>query len=136
MLLSRERRPRKYLGFLGLAWEEARPVVQLIFMLRFSVGVLLSASGFGSVVNPTVAVAMVAWLAVTWAIYLLNGVADIVEDRANASARPIASGRLPVEVAVRIVAGLVTFALVLAAAVSVEQFVLVALMFVVGWAYS
>ncbi len=136
MLLSHEPRSLDYFRFLRFAWAEARPVVQLIFMLRFSVGVILSADGVESVLRPAVAMAMLAWLAATWAIYLLNGVADIVEDRENASTRPIASGRLPADVAASVVAALATFALVVAATVSVQLLVLVALMLAVGWAYS
>jgi 4-hydroxybenzoate polyprenyltransferase len=105
-------------------------------MLRFSVGMTLSADGVESILRPAVAMTMLAWLAATWAIYLLNGVADIVEDRENASTRPIASGRLPADVAVRVVEALATFALVVAAAVSLRLLVLVTLMLTVGWAYS
>lgn len=136
MLLSQERSSIQSLEFLRLAWQEARPVVQLIFMLRFTCGVVLSADGVASVLEPTVAMAMAAWLAATWAVYLLNGVADVVEDRENASTRPIASGRLPSDVAARLVGALAVVAAVLAAAVSVRLLVLVVLMLAVGWGYS
>lgn len=136
MLLTHEPRFREGISFLRYAWVEARPVVQLIFMLRFSVGVVLSADSVESILRPSVAMTMLAWLAATWAIYLLNGVADIVEDRENASTRPIASGRLPSDVATSVVTALATFALVVAATVSLRLLVLVVLMLAVGWAYS
>jgi 4-hydroxybenzoate polyprenyltransferase len=136
MLSTQKRTFGEYLKFVRLAWMEARPVVQLIFMLRFSVGALLTADGVDSLLRPSTGLAMLAWLAVTWAVYLLNGVADIAEDRGNASTRPIARGHLPVDVAMGVVRVLAAFALVAAAAVSLAMLVLVVLMFAVGWAYS
>jgi 4-hydroxybenzoate polyprenyltransferase len=136
MNLSHENRALAVFRSVRLAWLEARPVVQLIFMLRFTAGVVLSSGAVQRVVEPAVAVAMLAWLAATWAIYLLNGVADLVEDRGNASTRPIASGRLSTGVASRFVVALAAFALFVAAVVSLRLLVLVVLMLVVGGAYS
>lgn len=119
-----------------LAWQEARPVVQLIFMLRFLAGAALGAAYAGEVAAATAVVAALSWLATTWAVYLLNGVADVVEDRANGSTRPIARGELPEATAERIVWALATTGLVLGALVSPVMLLLVALMLAVGWAYS
>jgi 4-hydroxybenzoate polyprenyltransferase len=119
-----------------LAWQEARPVVQLVFMLRFLAGAALGAVYVGEVVAATAVVAALSWLATTWAVYLLNGVADVVEDRANGSTRPIARGELLEDTAERIVWGLATAGLVLGALVSPVMLLLVALMLAVGWAYS
>jgi 4-hydroxybenzoate polyprenyltransferase len=120
-----------------LAWVEARPVVQLIFQLRFATGVVF---GTGSAVQdnirPEVAVAALGWLAATWAIYLINGVADIAEDRENHSERPIARGRLPLPVAIVLCWVLAAFAVMCCLLVSVHMAVLAVLMLAVGWAYS
>jgi 4-hydroxybenzoate polyprenyltransferase len=123
--------------FVYQAWVEARPVVQLIFQLRFATGVVFgSGSALQDNVRPEIAVAALGWLAATWAIYLINGVADIAEDRENNSERPIARGRLPVPAAMVICWGLVALAVTCCLLVSVHVAVLVALMLVVGWAYS
>ncbi|WP_410672157.1 UbiA family prenyltransferase [Amycolatopsis sp. cmx-4-68] len=123
---------------LRLAWREARPVVQVIFLLRFAAGAALGAAGSaaGAVDRPTLLAAALGWLATTWAVYLLNGVADVVEDRANGQARPIARGELSRRSAVAIVRALSVAALVFAAAVSSTQVLLTAAMLGVGWAYS
>ncbi|RSM46120.1 homogenitisate phytyltransferase [Amycolatopsis balhimycina DSM 5908] len=123
---------------LRLAWREARPVVQLIFLLRFAAGAALGVAGsvYGAVNRPALLLAALGWLATTWAVYLLNGVADVVEDRANGQARPIARGELSRRPAVAIVWALSVAALVFAAAVSSTQVLLTAAMLGVGWAYS
>lgn len=84
-----------------LGWEESRPPVQVAITGRFLVGVLLAVLGTGGVVGFggdgrgwRIAVAAGAWLAAGMAVYVSNGMADPREDRANGSARPIASGRL------------------------------------------
>ena len=121
---------------LWLSWREARPVVQLIFLLRFCVGGMLAWAYRDPGVPWTSVVAAAGWVAATWAIYLVNGIADVVEDRENGSARPIASGRLatgPASVAGWLLAGV---AIGCGAAVSLTQLVLVVLMLGVGWAYS
>lgn len=76
-----------------LCWVEARPTVQLIFLLRFLAGLVLS-WGAGVALGRA-AVGMAGWLCATFAIYVYNGVADRVEDVANGSRRPIARGDLP-----------------------------------------
>ncbi|MBP2330580.1 4-hydroxybenzoate polyprenyltransferase [Kibdelosporangium banguiense] len=120
-----------------LAWVEARPVVQLIFQLRFATGVVFgTGSAIGHNFRPGIAVAALGWLAATWAIYLINGVTDIAEDRENGSQRPIAQGRLPLSAATTICWILVALAVACCLFVSVHMAVLVAIMLAVGWAYS
>ncbi|WP_410608375.1 UbiA family prenyltransferase [Amycolatopsis sp. lyj-109] len=133
--MSRLRRLR---GRWRLGWQEARPVVQAIFLLRFSAGAALGGAGdaHGTAGRFVLVVAGLGWLATTWAIYLANGVADVVEDRANGTARPIARGDLPRRPATRIVWGLAAAGLALAAVVSPVQVLLTAAMLGVGWAYS
>lgn len=121
---------------LWLSWREARPVVQLIFLLRFGVGAVLGWAYRDPGVPWAVVVAAVGWFAATWAIYLINGIADVVEDRENRSVRPIASGRLATGPAWVVVCLLGGVAVVCGAVVSSAQLVLVVLMLGVGWAYS
>lgn len=82
---------RLHVLVLGLA--EARPQVQLAFLLRFACGVALS----GPVPCTSwvrVAMGLLVWECVVVAVYLFNGIADVTGDRMNGSHRPIADGRL------------------------------------------
>jgi 4-hydroxybenzoate polyprenyltransferase len=114
---------------------EARPVVQAIFLLRFLAAAALAVL---SGAQPRLAIAWgaAAWFLVTWAVYLINGVADVTEDRANGSTRPIASGELCPETAVRIAWFLGGAGLLLAAAVSPWLALLAGGQLALGWAYS
>lgn len=121
----------------SLAWAEARPVVQLIFQLRFATGVVFgSGAALHESPRPEIVVAALGWLSATWAVYLVNGVADINEDRENGSKRPIAQGRLPASAAMVACWVLAAVAIVCSLVVSVQLAVLVTVMLVVGWAYS
>jgi len=75
---------------------ETRPSVQLIFLLRFLAGTPLAVTTGHAAPSGRVTLVAVGWVCCTMAIYLVNGVADRVEDIANGSGRPIAAGRLPV----------------------------------------
>jgi 4-hydroxybenzoate polyprenyltransferase len=121
---------------LRLCWKEARPVVQGIFALRFCCAALLAEHHTNGAVWPRVAGVLGCWIAATWAIYLLNGVADVVEDRENGSERPIARGILPVDFAKSVVVGLSAVAIGFAALISPVVCLLVALHLAAGIAYS
>ncbi|MEU6105440.1 UbiA family prenyltransferase, partial [Streptomyces flaveolus] len=58
------------------------------------------------------AAGLCAWVCVVMSAYVLNGVMDVTEDRANGSRRPIASGRLPVRTALVIVWALTGLSLI------------------------
>src|SRR5437763_7685250 len=92
-------------------WRESRPPVQVIFQLRFLTGYLLARPLPGIRGATTFVPAAALWLLATVAIYLLNGCADVTEDRVNGSSRPIAAGLLPVQLALRVVAALALLAL-------------------------
>jgi 4-hydroxybenzoate polyprenyltransferase len=77
-------------------WEEARPVVQLVFLLRFLTGMSFSTAATRGRLEPGSLAAAAGWLGVVLAVYLLNGVSDVPGDRVNGSSRPLASGRLGV----------------------------------------
>jgi 4-hydroxybenzoate polyprenyltransferase len=118
-----------------LAWQEARPAVQVVFLLRFLTAVMLGARAHHGV-PLSIVVGAVAWACLVSAIYLLNGISDLACDRANGSSRPIASGRLDPETAARGVVGLTVTGLLLSALLGPVTVVLGAAMFTLGWAYS
>lgn len=76
------------------------------------------------------------WWAVVVSTYLFNGVTDVVEDRANASQRPIARGDLPVRTAKRTVVAVAVVALVVAAFAGYELWCWAFAFLVLGWVYS
>lgn len=116
-----------------LAWLEARPVVQLMFQLRFATGAAIAG---GLTMSRSLLLGALAWLCASWHIYLLNGLCDQVEDRRNGSGRPLADGRLPVAAARRIAWALAALALVVAVAVSPLFCVLVVVFLALGFVYS
>ncbi|WP_051716657.1 UbiA prenyltransferase family protein [Streptomyces sp. NRRL F-5727] len=115
---------------------EARPVVQLVFLTRFLLGALCAtiAGGARPAVPDVLAGAAALYLAVL-ATYLLNGVMDIAEDRANGSRRPIARGDLPARTGALVVAGSAVVSLLLTATVP-GLAAPVAVLLLLGWAYS
>ncbi len=131
------RRPAVPAGLrtLRLAWEEARPVVQVVFLLRFLAGLAL-AERHRSVLSWSIVAAAASWSCVTSSIYVLNGVSDVAGDRANGSTRPIASGRLPIDTALWTAVALAVAGVALSAAVRGPAALLAVLMLVLGWAYS
>ncbi|MFH8348997.1 UbiA family prenyltransferase [Streptomyces sp. NPDC018045] len=119
-----------------LCLTEARPSVQIIFLLRFSTAFLL-AEPAASAGPAAFAVAAAAWTCATTYVYLINGVHDAPEDRLNSNGRPISSGRLSPERAKVIAWGLAALALLLAALGPVPYLTaLVAAQLLCGYAYS
>ncbi|MFJ3303478.1 UbiA family prenyltransferase [Streptomyces sp. NPDC086549] len=90
--------PRKDLSF-RLFVEEARPSVQLIFLMRFLAGAVLAVGGRFSGLGAPVVVAGIGWVLATLFTYGINGVCDVHEDLVNKTGRPIARGELPPGVA-------------------------------------
>jgi 4-hydroxybenzoate polyprenyltransferase len=119
---------------LRLVWQEARPVVQLVFLLRFLTGLCL-ADRQGRL-SWSILAAAGSWLCVTTSIYVLNGISDVSGDRANGSTRPIASGQLPVPTALWAVAALAIVGVALSVPVRGPAALLAVLMLGLGWAYS
>jgi 4-hydroxybenzoate polyprenyltransferase len=133
----------QFLGTVHLCFIEARPVVQGIFLLRIVASVSLAVyatSKVSGVSEPSsassLAVLGAAWVCITTAVYLYNGVQDVEEDQANASGRPIARGELSVPSA-RLgacafgVAGLVGIGIA-----HTDLIWTAAAMLVLGWMYS
>lgn len=117
-----------------LCWSEARPTVQVAFLLRFVVGVASAAQLPDSLVRPALGMAAL-WCAVVCA-YLLNGVTDVQEDRANGSQRPIARGDLPERTAANGTVLLACAALLLGGLAGPGVVLWTAGFLVLGWAYS
>ena len=131
--------PQRWITIAAECWREARPVVQVVFQLRFMAGVVLSgglATGTGLAAVGSIIAGALVWLCATASVYLLNGAADVVEDRANGSRRPVAAGRLTPANACQAAAVLGIAALVGAAAQSVLLLLLTAALLVLGVAYS
>jgi len=116
-----------------LAFVEARPVVQGIFLLRFFVG----ASFAGALLEGRLVGGALAWACVTLAVYIFNGAMDVLEDRVNASGRPIASGRLGRGRAAGMAAGLGVLGVAGGAALGLHGVAWAAVAaLALGWAYS
>jgi 4-hydroxybenzoate polyprenyltransferase len=120
-----------------LAWKEARPVVQMIFQIRFQAAALLAVpAGDGFRPGGRLVVGGLAWLFTTWHVYLLNGLSDQVTDRHNGSARPLASDQLgcgPARAGLGVLAAL---ALGLGALGGRPLLLLVTAMLLLGYGYS
>uniref|UniRef100_A0AAU3GV23 UbiA family prenyltransferase n=1 Tax=Streptomyces sp. NBC_01401 TaxID=2903854 RepID=A0AAU3GV23_9ACTN len=116
-------------------FSEARPTVQLVFLLRY-----LAAAGLGSpggFPHPSrMLVGAAGWFLATTAIYLFNGVADRPEDIRNGSTRPIAAGRLPTRTALTAAGLLAAAGVACSFAPGPVAGALVALYLLLGYAYS
>ncbi|MFD9406223.1 UbiA family prenyltransferase [Streptomyces sp. NPDC059989] len=108
--------------------------MQLVFLLRFAVGVV-SAGQLPQALGPTV-LGLASWWCAVACAYLLNGVTDVREDRANGSRRPIARGALPVRTASAVTALLAGAALVLGGLAGNGVLGWVVGFLLLGWAYS
>lgn len=108
--------------------------MQAVFLLRFAVGAV-SAVQLPQAPWRTL-LGMVAWWCAVSCAYLLNGVTDVQEDRANGSRRPIARGDLPVRTAAVVTVLLAGAALTLGAQVGRGVLAWVVVFLLLGWAYS
>ncbi|THA48930.1 UbiA family prenyltransferase [Streptomyces sp. A1136] len=117
-----------------LCWAEARPSVQLVFLLRFAVGTVSAAEPPQA--PGRVVLGMAAWWCAVACAYLLNGVTDVREDRANGSRRPIARGDLSVRSAATVTALLAVAALAFGGLAGAGVFGWVVGFLLLGWAYS
>ncbi|MBS2963689.1 UbiA family prenyltransferase [Actinocrinis puniceicyclus] len=123
----------RVLTALGRCLVEARPVVQVVFLMRFASGAAL---GTGRLRLGAALLGALGWSLATCAIYLCNGIADYAEDVGNGSRRPIASGALPLAFARRVVLVLAFAALVQAMIAGPCQFAVMLSYLTVGYAYS
>jgi 4-hydroxybenzoate polyprenyltransferase len=115
-----------------MSWTESRPVMQGMFIVRFlSCAVLAGAAGHHLW---AVTGGAVSWLCTAISVYVFNGVMDRPEDVANGKKRPIATGRLSVRTAMRVVA--ITAVLGLAGSLLVGLWVQVVVLLALGYVYS
>jgi 4-hydroxybenzoate polyprenyltransferase len=111
---------------------ESRPSVQVLFMMRFLAtaatrGHPLSLRGLGGAL---------VWLCATVFVYAFNGITDMVEDRANCSSRPIASGQLAPRQALVVAGAAAATAVLGGLALGTDAVVLVLIELALGYAYS
>jgi 4-hydroxybenzoate polyprenyltransferase len=90
---------------------EARPSVQVIFLIRLLCGAVLAISQRHEIAPGRLLADLATWESAIACIYLFNGVTDMNEDRINKSGRPIARGDLKPATALRITILLGAFAL-------------------------
>ncbi|MEU1087364.1 UbiA family prenyltransferase [Streptomyces sp. NPDC005576] len=120
-----------------LCLREARPLVQVMFVLRFVTGALLTASAAHHRPDaPHLLIGAAAWWAATVSVYVFNGVSDLREDRANRSQRPLASGRLTEVAARRAVVVTALAGLLLSCAAGWRVAEATAVFLALGYAYS
>ncbi|MEU4549569.1 UbiA family prenyltransferase [Nonomuraea dietziae] len=116
---------------------EARPMVLAISAMRYLTGVALALPAATAAASlPRISQGAVAWVLSIFAVYLFNGVTDVVEDRINGSGRPIARGDLDARVAAAVAAGAGCLALVATWGLPAPMFWIVAANLVLGYLYS
>lgn len=107
--------------------------MQAVIVCRFVAGAILASPDLQRM-RWQVTMAAFAWLGAGLAIYIFNGLTDLVEDRVNGSMRPIASGRLTVRNALWLVCGSAVLALVLGVISGIA--VQTSIFLVLGYVYS
>jgi 4-hydroxybenzoate polyprenyltransferase len=131
---------RAWYSTLVLCFREARPIVQLIFLLRYLAAVAVASPGAvrlpGAVELRRILLGTLSWMAATFFTYLYNGVMDIAEDRVNGSRRPIALGYLDPDSASLVAYAAAAVATVAGFAVSTTTGLLVVAFLICGYAYS
>lgn len=124
----------------GLCFMEARPVVQVVFLLRLLAGAFFAGSvlslEFGGESFVLLVIGAASWACATLAVYIYNGVEDVEEDRLNGSSRPIARGELSVSQAMVAVGVLGTLSITGGVFVHHDLAWGAAAMLVMGWLYS
>jgi 4-hydroxybenzoate polyprenyltransferase len=106
--------------------------VQFLFMLRF----LATAATRGHPLSLRGVVGALVWLCAMVFVYAFNGITDVVEDRANGSSRPIASGQLGPRSALVVAAAAAALAVLGGLALGADATVLVLLQLALGYVYS
>jgi 4-hydroxybenzoate polyprenyltransferase len=120
---------------LRLCWVQSRPVVQVVFLLRFGSAAALAAAE-GRAAPADLVPGTLAWVGAVFAVYLVNGVHDAVEDAVNHPGRPIAAGELGVREAGRVAVAGAVFAVACAWLAGPGLVVLTCVFLLVGHLYS
>lgn len=127
---------RHLIGTFYLCFLESRPAVQVIFLLRFLAGASFAGGLFTGKMDLCFWGAATLWFCATSSVYIINGVMDFKEDRANGSTRPVASGKLSAVRAIAVATGLAVLAFAGSLAHGGLMVWSVAAALAVGWAYS
>jgi 4-hydroxybenzoate polyprenyltransferase len=115
---------------------EARPVVQVVFFVRLLAGAALAAPWLHGVRPETLLLGALSWGCAVMYVYLFNGAADVVEDRASHKDRPIARGDLPRVTALRWCRGFAAAAVLTGLLIGPLFTLLTLAMLALGHAYS
>jgi len=126
----------RFLTMAGQCIAEARPSVLGVHLIRFAAGAGAGARIAGRLHLGAAVAGAVTWEMAIFAIYLLNGVMDVHEDRVNGSRRPIASGALPRRVAAWWAAGAAAVSVACALAEGTPRSAAVIVVLALGWQYS
>jgi 4-hydroxybenzoate polyprenyltransferase len=116
--------------------KEARPSVLGIHLLRFAAGAAIGAQLNGRFLALRAGAGAAVWELAIFSIYLLNGIADIKEDRVNGSRRPIAAGTLSRRTAAWWAAAAALAAVAGAAPLGAPAVVSILVVLALGWQYS
>ncbi|MGU3437409.1 UbiA prenyltransferase family protein [Actinomycetes bacterium M1A6_2h] len=120
---------------LTLSALESRPTVQLVVLLRLWTAAIAT-GGTDTLSSPIVWTAAAAWVLANSAVYLFNGLNDMIEDRANGKDRPLSRGALDPRDAWAVLAAVVCVSLALAALTSTPILLLTVGLVVAGLFYS
>jgi 4-hydroxybenzoate polyprenyltransferase len=123
-----------FIASFWLSFIEARPVVLIVFSLRFAVGGLFPNNS--GITLERAFIGQACWLSAIWAIYLLNGLSDVAGDRANRSSRPLAAGRLSTRAAVAWCISLATASIAVSILLGLRFSIVVGCVLLLGAAYS
>ena len=123
-------------GVLYRCFQEARPAVVGIFLLRFLAGASFAGPLFADGVNFSLWGGAALWVCVTLSVYIFNGVMDVEEDRINASSRPVARGKLRVAHAASVAGSLAVLSVLGSFAVGSLMVWSVVMALALGWLYS
>jgi 4-hydroxybenzoate polyprenyltransferase len=121
---------------LRLCFEEARPCVQVMFVVRFATAALLAVVAGAAQVRFSTALALVSWVLATLYTYVINGVADVDEDVTNGLGRPISRGELSATTAGEVARACAAAALLTAGLAGPVLLCLTAAYLALGHAYS
>lgn len=127
---------RRFGQIVRLSIVESRPVVQIIYSMRFIAGFVVADPDAAALRSWRLPVGLLTWLCASSFAYLFDGIHDLVEDRHNGSRRPIASGRLSRRAALAVTITWVVLTLAGALAVGGAFRYLAPALLLLGWAYS
>jgi 4-hydroxybenzoate polyprenyltransferase len=119
----------------ALGFREARPQVQVVFLLRLVVGNCLGANGHEVDVGTLVQLDL-SWFLASWFVYLVNGLSDIEGDRRNGSRRPLVQGLLSTRVAVCMSVGLAAGSMLIVSMSGLVNLLMVVAFLALGFVYS